>query len=293
VPDAGEYLFSRVGFSKDQTPVLSFQKDESFIDLMPLGQTLALHFNTTQRFCIGWSNITTGERFVCPEHHVIEGKYEQCATCQQRTGFNPAFYHAARVSKQQEARNLESHIVYLAYFGEGTLKVGISHAARGNSRLLEQGARYALMLDTFPSAHIARKYEAQIAKLSGIAETIQLRKKIALLPAHVTKELASQELIAARSRIEQELGVTFAKNDIQSLDKYYFPRTHLDLPNAYNCSNQDRISGMAIGMLGSLLFCQYADTLVFLPLKKYIGFRVYISHDEIPLVLPAHQTSLF
>jgi hypothetical protein len=293
MPEAGDYIFSRVGFSREEAPILSFQQNESFCKLSPLDHQLTLRFTMTQRFCIGWGNIATGENFVCPSANLVEKNHEECAACQQRTGFNPAFYHATSVSSQQETRNLESHMLYLAYFSKDTIKVGISHAARGNARLLEQGARYALILDVFPSAHIARGYEAKIAQIPGIAETIQLRKKVTLLKQPLVADQASEELLATRKQIETVLSVTFAQNHVQSLDERFFPGTQPDFAMAHDCSDQHIISGTAIGMLGSLLFFRNEDNSVFLPLKKYIGYKVNLSYDQVPLVIPARQTSLF
>lgn len=176
MPEPGEYLITGAGFSPDEKPIISLVKDGTFFDFMPLGSHISLKVDTANRACVGWRDITTGERFCCPDQLAVESKYEQCSGCQTKTGFNPAFYNATSVSTQQEARNQEPHILYLARFGKGVVKVGISHAKRERSRLLEQGARDALILETFPSAHIARQYEAKIAAMSDIAETLQLRK---------------------------------------------------------------------------------------------------------------------
>lgn len=254
---------------------------------------MTLRFDTSQRFCTGWGDIATGERFACPDHNAVDSKYEQCPACQKRTGFNPAFYHATSVSEQQEARNLEPHILYLAHFASGTVKVGISYAARGNSRLLEQGARSALILDTFPTAHIARQYEAKIAKLAGIAETIQLRKKISSLSEPYDKEKAAKELLETRSRIEAALGTTFTKNHVRSFDALFFPTGMPDLKHANDLTEQNLISGKIIGALGSLFFSQQQHEIFFLPMKKYVGYSAKLSYDEIPLAAPARQTSLF
>lgn len=293
MPEAGEYLFSNTGFSPTEQPYLSLQQADNFIDLVPLGKTFTLQFDTKQRYCIGWGDMSTGERFVCPDHHTIDSKYEQCPACQQRTGFNPAFYHATSVSQQQEVRNSQPHILYLAHFGEGIIKVGISYAARGNSRLLEQGARCALILDTFPTALIARQYEARIAALPGIVETVQLRKKIAALAERYDQNASVTEITETRARIEQALGTQFIKNDIQVLDSFYFPIQSPDLSESHDASSQHILSGKVTGMLGSLLFCEQQNTPIFLPLKKYIGYHVTVSYDEIPHTLPARQTSLF
>jgi hypothetical protein len=291
--EGGTYLLTNVGFARDQTPCISLQKNGEFLDISPLGKTLTLRFDTGERFCVGWRDITTGERFVCPENQTVESKYEQCSACQKRTGFNPAFYHATSVSDQQEARNLEPHLLYLAHFGPGTVKVGISHAARGNSRLLEQGARSAIVLETFPSAHIARQYEAKIAALPGIAETIQLRKKITSLLQPYNTSAAASELTEVRERIEKIIGSKFKQDEVLHLDDVFFPNEKPSLSDAYDCTEHGFISGKVTGMLGSVLFCTHQDTPVFLPLKKLVGYSVTLSDDEATIPLPARQISLF
>ncbi|QQG50496.1 MAG: DUF2797 domain-containing protein [Candidatus Saccharibacteria bacterium] len=291
--EVGTYLLTNVGFDRSQTPCISLQKDGEYIDISPLGKTLTLRFDTSSRFCVGWRDITTGERFTCPDNQTVESKYEQCSACQKRTGFNPAFYNATSVSDQQEARNLEPHLLYLAHFGQGTVKVGISHAARGNSRLLEQGARSAIILETFPSAHIARQYEAKIAALPGIAETIQLRKKIASLSQPYDTKAAATELLTVKDGIEKTIGSKFQQDNILHLDDIFFPSGKPALSDAYDCTEHSFVSGKVTGMLGSVLFCDHQDTPVFLPLKKLVGYPVTISESETTIPMPARQISLF
>ena len=293
MPEADEYLLTNVGFSLQEAPYISLQQADTFSDLLPLQKTLTLRFDSTQRFCVGWRDITKGERFACPDHTEIDSKYEQCSDCQQRTGFNPAFYYASSISTQQEARNLEPHTLYLAHFGPGIIKVGISYTARERSRLLEQGARSALILDAFPTAHIARQYEARIAALPHIVETIQLRKKIATLAKEYDAKVARRELHEMRTSIQTALNVTFTKNDPMVLDPVYFPGVQPVFGDAYDTTDQHLISGSVIGMLGSLLFCTQHEGILFLPLKKYVGYKLTLTYEETLVTLPARQTSLF
>jgi hypothetical protein len=293
VPEAGDYLLTAAGFSSAEKPFVALQKEGIFYDLLPLGKTLTLELNTSQRYCTGWRDIATGERHACPDKNQVAEKYEECPACQKRTGFNPAFYHAASISAQQEARNSEPHFLYLAHFGPGLAKVGISYAARGRARLLEQGARSALILDTFPTAVVARSYEANAAALPNIAETVQLKKKITGFSRRYDETSAAKELQNVRQTIEGSAEVTFAKNDVHFLDPVFFPGGTPDMSAAHDCSDQGRISGAVSGMLGTLLFCRHQDTEVFLPLKKYTGYRVRLSYDETPLTLPAQQIALF
>jgi len=293
VPEPGNYLFSNVGFSPSEKPYFAFERDGTFSELTPLSDVLTIRFDMSKRYCIGWGNIGTKERFPCPNHHEIDQKYEQCPACQQRTGFNPAFYNAVSVSKQQEAHNQQPHILYLAHFAKGVTKVGISFAGRGKSRLLEQGARSALILDTLPSALIARQYEVQIAALPNIVETVQLRKKITSFELPYDANEAQMELLGERDRIEGHLGKQFAKNDVLSLDGYYFSKGIPSFTDAYDCSEQQMISGETVGMLGTILFCRQQETSLFLPLKKRIGYKVELGYSETPISLPARQISLF
>jgi hypothetical protein len=293
MPEAGDYLLTNAGFSQDEKPVISLQQADTFFDLYPLGTTLTLRTDTSQRYCVGWRNITTGERFCCPDKQTLEGKYEQCAACQNRTGFNPAFYHATSVSAQQEARNQEPHILYLARFGKGIIKVGISYAKRERSRLLEQGARDAIILDTFPSANIARQYEAKIAAMPNIAETLQLRKKLALIEQPYDHAEGRTELEEVKQRVEATLKLSFSHSDVINLDPVFFPNDTPDLSGSFCTAEQNLLTGKVIGCLGTLLFCEYRDMLVYLPLKKYVGYRLHLSYDIATLELPARQTSLF
>ncbi len=293
MPEAGEYLLGNASFGLDDKPFISLQRAGEFHEFSPHGQTLTLQFDTSQRYCTGWRDITAHTRHVCPDNATVDSKYEECAACQKRTGFNPAFYHAASVSPQQEERNLQPHFLYLAHFGPGIVKVGISHAARKNSRLLEQGARSALVLDTFPTAHIARGYEAKIAALPGIAETVQLRQKLALLPTVYDAVTAAKELLQIKHTIQEKLGTSFDGALIASLDRHYHPSGTPALTDAFDATPHHLVSGKVTGMQGTILFCRQQDTPIYLPLKKYVGYKVALSHTETTMLLPARQISLF
>ena len=289
----GEYLLTHVGFSRDEKPVLSLRQHDTDIQFEPVGHTLTLTFDTSRRYCVGWHDITAGQSFACPENTLTNEKYEQCAACQKRTGFNPAFYNATTVSPQQEQRNLEPHILYLAHFAPGTVKVGISHAARGRGRLLEQGARSALILDTFPTAHIARQYEARIAAIPGVVETVQIKRKLDLLKLPYDDVRAAEELTEMRARIETLLKTPFTPNAPMPLIEHFFPLTMPDLAEAIDMTDRQVISGHSIGMLGGLLFCTQQNASIFVTLKKYLGHTVTVSHTQTEIDLPVRQMTFF
>ena len=293
MPEEGVYLLTHVGFTHSGEPILSLQRSGTMYRFNPVGRIMSLRFDPSQRYCTGWYDMRASESHPCPDAASIAEKYDQCSACQQRTGFNPAFYNASSVSSQQEDRNQEPHILYLAHFGKGITKVGISHAARGDARLLEQGARSAIILDTFPTALVARQYEAKIAAMPGIAETIQLRKKILSLSQSYNQADAHAELQSVRTNVELALKTSFSEGAPRSFDDIYFPSDTPDLSQSFDTSNHSGISGHITGMLGPLLFSTQDDTPLFLPIKKYTGYNVTLSYTPFDIPLPSQQMSFF
>lgn len=250
----------------------------------------SISFDTSQRYCIGWHDLATKETYPCPEQATTDSKYDTCPACQRRTGFNPAFYHATSVSPQQEARNNEPHILYLAYMGEGYLKVGISWAERGIRRLLDQGARSALVLDTFPTALIARQYEASIAALPHLHETTPTRTKLQLLTHTYNEVVAEKALLATKHTIETTLKTTFSGGDPLHLSEHYYDTAP---PTSFTTLTTPVISGTALACIGDILCVQHGERTVALALKRYTGYPVTITEKIEPLDLPAEQVSLF
>lgn len=280
-------IFSGVFYDKDLRPTLGLIDST----IAPLTLEGTLSFDTSQRYCIGWHDLATGENHACPEQAATDSKYDTCPACQRRTGFNPAFYHATSVSEQQEKRNAEPHLLYLAYMGNGYHKVGISWAKRGLRRLLDQGARSALILDTFPTALIARQYEARIAALPQIHETTPTRTKLQLLAHPHTQDEAEASLRSTLETIEAALKTRFTPESIIHLDTYYSPEA--TVPTDFTTLTEPLVSGSARAVVGDIIFMEHNDRTVALPLKRYTGYTITLDDSITPLDLPAEQVSLF
>ncbi len=282
-----------IAWTSDHTPQALLFDDGQLTPRTIDAAPLTLSFDTAQRYCTGWHDLETGERHSCPDQAAIDAKYEQCPACQRRTGFNPAFYHAKSVSEQQDKRNHQPHYLYLAYFAPDHIKVGISFAGRGQSRLLEQGARAALVLETFPTALIARQYEADIARLDGIYEHLSARKKRALWASSYSTEAALQQLDAALKRVSSTLGVTFADTLFIDCDSAYFFTAPPPLDDVVSRNTDAMISGDVVGCIGTELIAKNDSRLLSLNLKKFIGYPVELSSTIEPISLPPQQASLF
>jgi len=293
--EPGRYLFTHYGFTKtNPQPILTLANDRGdLLSLEPRGLDLTLEFDTSRHFCTGWHDLRSGESGACPDHAQTEPAYEQCRACQQRTGFNPAFYNAASVSPQQQERNRQPHILYLAHFGAGVVKVGISLAGRGLGRLLEQGARSCLVLRTFPDAHQARDAEARIARLDGIAETIQVRQKLQLITRPYDPAVAARELQAVSDRLTTELGIDTTQAEFHALDRYYLPEPAPRLDEVVDVTKDALVSGRCLGSVGGILVCTQADHVYVCSLSKLKGYRVTLSDRITPLNHAPVQMGMF
>ena len=290
-------LLTQVGFTKDDNqPFIRFSEGEQ-IDLRKLkfGESINLRFNKTARHCTGWFNPNTGENHVCPTKEIVESKYEQCKECMAKTGFNPSFYNADSISTAQAEYNTNPHILYLAYFSPNDIKIGISHAGRNLSRLLEQGARLAYILETFPSANIARHYEGQIGRFDGIVENVKLGHKMELLTQSFNATLAEKILQIKKTEIEERLQTKFENYKLVETEKYFLaPNFNSDdLRQAISVEEQARISGEFIGMIGQIMLCRQGDNLLALPLKKLTGYFFEEPNQAIEIEVAPAQFSLF
>lgn len=277
----------------DNKPLVELADGDSLVKKMILPEPLTLKFDKSQRYCNGWHELETGESHVCPDSATIEQKFTQCPACQRRTGFNPAFYHASSVSSQQDKRNHQPHFLYLAYFAPSIMKVGISYAGRDNARLLEQGARAAYVLDTLPTALIARQYEEKIAKLEGIYEHLSSRRKRELWSVTYDSDFAKSQLDTTINRIADKLDADFPSRSFIDLNPHYFPGGAINMDKVVDLRDSSMISGLVVGCVGTDIIVDNDGRLFSLHLKHLSGYPVTISSDVETVDAPPVQASLF
>ena len=269
---SGEFLLSYASFDTENRPFLEWQVDGKTERGDVLGQELSLVFDFSAKYCTGWVDFENHCGQVCPEQAIAETKYENCTKCRDRRGFNPAFYHANSVSARQEKINQNPHFVYLAYFAPEVIKVGISQEERGIRRLLEQGARLALKLETFSSALIARQYEAKIARLEGIMETVAASKKLGLIKHPLDTAAAEKTLADALVRIHHQLGLDFPNREFITCEDY-FHTDGRDLSSVIDMTGNNTMAGTVVSVIGPILITDYDGQLLAYNMKKFIGYQ--------------------
>lgn len=225
----------------------------------PVGQALSLRA-LPARHCTGRYDLSTARSEPCPLRRALDAGYSQCPECMRATGFNPAFYNADSISPQQQRHNATPHLVYLANFGLGLLKVGITHERRGVRRLLEQGTRMGVILARFDDAYGARGLEAQVVQEFGVAETVRAARKRKQLAAPFRPEVAEQELLRMVERIAEVRSDVDPAPTTLAFDGRY-GSIALSSLSAVDLSEPDddgvvAISGDCVAMVGDVLVVQ-------------------------------------
>lgn len=240
--------------------------------------------DTATRYCTGWYDIGTHSGHVCPDNATVDDKHEQCYPCRQRTNFNPAFYNTTDISDEQAAYNNSPHSVYLAYFGNGLAKAGISADSRGTRRLREQGALFYTIIDSFASADIAHYHEDRLIA-SGFRNSVNRRQKSKVLEAvlDLPSELTTfQSLLTQSDLTDQPI--------ISQLDDYFYDKypAQAIIP----ITNQP-LSGVVRGVVGRYLVLDNNDRLYGVWLDSLLGYQLTIDDSITPIEAPPQQASLF
>lgn len=284
------------GYSCDQIgPYLYFYDND-------LGEYKKEYLNKTsftveklsQRYCIGAYDLSKLAYLPCPHKAKLDlnSKINNCTECYNKIGFNPAFYNAQKISPQQLEYNKNPHVVYLAYFSPLCIKVGIASQKRMPKRLLEQGARSAFVLKTFPNAYLARELEAKLCGGGyGILERLTSDQKLTII---CEKEYNSNLARKTLADFLMTINIT-PESDFLEFDSKYFYGNNYDLSDLEKVKNPEFLSGEAIGMIGDVIILNQQEMLIATSVKKFISYEVDLRYgtDFKKYSLEAKQLSLW
>ncbi|MFE1790791.1 DUF2797 domain-containing protein [Streptomyces sp. NPDC059525] len=150
-----------------------------------------------ERHCLGVRR--AGKRTPCPAGRTVPGRAGS-AQCPECAGLDRSFSVAADTN----AADPRPYRVYLAWFGPGMVKVGITAEERGSVRLLEQGAVTWTWLGRGPLM-AARRTEELLRAALGVPDRIAYARKRAVragLPAEAERAREVAELYARAAALE-------------------------------------------------------------------------------------------
>ncbi|MGW6708627.1 DUF2797 domain-containing protein [Streptomyces sp. NPDC054956] len=157
-----------IGWWQQERPVLQGLERSS---LLVYGQALAFAARG-ERHCLGVRR--AGRRTPCPTARVVSGRTGN-AQCPECARLDRSFSVAADTN----AADPRTYRVYLAWFGPGLVKVGITAEERGSARLLEQGAVTWAWLGRGPLM-AARRTEELLRAALGVPDRIAYARKRAV-----------------------------------------------------------------------------------------------------------------
>ncbi len=250
------------------------------------------------RYCTGYYDLETFDTFTCPDrkHLALDSKRNVCSDCDNKIGFNPAFYNdTANISAQQKKYNDRKHVVYLANFGKGVTKVGIASQERSMTRLREQGARVASRIAVFNDAYQARALESIVHKQFGLKELMTANKKRALLNEAYDLEGAKKEI----GKIVRDISSCVSLNIADDLEFIDFTTDYIGA-NKLVLPLQDvtgvapmAISGLCVGMIGDNLIMENDGDQFVLSVKKMISHVVHVEEGVMHQMIKHKQLGLF
>ncbi len=134
-----------------------------------------------QKYCIGNRDYINHIFLGCPECSTVNNQEKKCIMCEQ----NDIFKYCIRCTgKTCYAKNTiilercnQEHFVYLAFFPDDIIKVGVAHGHRKYNRLYEQGALFSWIIARCKTGKIARYFE-QFIKGLGVKDKVNNKKKI-------------------------------------------------------------------------------------------------------------------
>lgn len=222
----------------------------------------------------------------CPENApAIQGKH--CPQCAQATELHPCIICNGSICRadpqRQQTCATQTSYVYLASFGPKLLKVGVAHHSRIPKRWIEQGANLATrLLET--NGREARRYETLIHDTFNVRSQIPTQYKFnTLAKPMITQETDAITQLADEIQ-KQEPTLPFYHDTIHDLTSIYGLPIFTHRPLLMSVSHQQLITGVILGVKGSVLVLQVQGIPHILNLRQLVG-RSIVTTEGGPTVV--------
>lgn len=267
-----------------------------------IGDKISIEVKSREKKCAG--SIENGVWKKCPKNSVGKAKCDYCRAIEGNfvytafDGFNQAELGEGDLDKISDI-----HVIYLAFFAENLIKVGVSKNSRKILRQIEQGSLATLFIAETPDGIAARQIET-IFRQSGLADKIQINQKqkvfLSDLSADEIEKILNkkfEQILPALDSHEHLREFILKKPEFQSWEKIYNltkirhgakPFHHLDL------QEEEWISGTIISLRGPFITIETDTEKVAICAKKLCGLELDFAPKEVGLHTNAvMQGSLF
>lgn len=230
------------------------------------------------RRCIGRRD-SEHQFLPCPNEQQVTNR-RKCPECALLDALDPCVRctgeRCTAIKERFEKCKSSPYVVYLSLFGQESVKVGVSSAARFLTRWIEQGADYAAIIAEAVGGDTARRLESEIGRDPSVAKAVSGSRKKASLLETLEYDEATRVITSLRSSIE----CADCLDDIEVIDlQQYYKLDELDAAPSSGLSSSSSIAGQqllgtVLGMKGSLLVTFIGHSYMVINLKKLIGYNI-------------------
>lgn len=261
---------------------------------------LGIKFNfrmSKKRLCPGAYSLLEWKYSPCEQEVDLTGsKYERCRKCEDKIGFKNAFFFGEESVDGEVGKYLsQPHLLYLAFFAPGIIKVGTTSEQRGIDRLYEQDAQVFSYIAEASGRDID-SIERFVSDNFKIREHVQLQNKIKNLSLGVDQNEAERKIQDVFEKIKKGLnGTEFEDWLYPSIEVQYLERVG-DVKNLHDIeflNEYDEIGGTILSVRGRLILFENDKSVFAIDGKKLIGQVLEDSDTDIKMAKKNTQRSLF
>ncbi len=245
------------------------------------------------RLCVGYRGVD-GTMHPCPEGRRALLSSPQCGPCMASDISSPcAKCDGSRCSAQPARRASciqREHVLYVAVFGHGLVKVGVSSSRRVRTRWAEQGADYAAVLATYDSGMAARRVEARLGRSPGLSTRVTTKYKASHL--HPLPPDRAMQTVAALRPLLRAHGLTLP-DLLEDMSQHYGlrqlgPHVSCELLRVDRDHRSIDVVGEVVGVKGPILVIRRGALLYGLSVPSVAGLHLI----EDTRIIPETQTQL-
>ena len=200
----------------DDTPKVRFSTNDQTNWEIESAINLRLDYqipDKTNRVCLGHVAMSQGGSAfkICAGRPVKGRKCQKCRSADARYAANLHHAHTKKISDLPEAFRVhleQPNFLYLASFGDGSIKIGTTTSHGKERRLREQGALWAIIVAKTLDGFTVRVLEDLVTKELSIGQAVSTKKKIAGILYPVDQFQAKKSLKSRFSAVEKLLAKT-------------------------------------------------------------------------------------
>jgi hypothetical protein len=270
----------------------AFRGDPPAFEVRPLPPRVCFRI-LPGRHCTGGFD---GDPRPCP-HAAAAARGTTCEACAATDAFRPCMtcdgFRCPRLSPDMHSYCRQTHHLYLACFGDTTIKVGTASHPRREQRVIEQGPLAAARVARAPGP-IVKQMEHRLVE-AGFNETMRRTRKTVLIAGSMTEPEARGLVLEAASSVRDVLPANYHRHlhRPELVEQPPLAVTSRALPvNELRVDDDRVVEGDVVGAVGHVLFVADADGCFALDLGALKGR--WIEWDPVgPRRRPVAQLGLF